>query len=68
MEGFLGGVALLIGLAILICLYFVPSIVAFRRNHSSKMGILVLNICLGWTFLGWVGSLVWALSGESRRM
>ena len=44
--------------------YFVPSIVAFRhkRRHHQAPAILALNLFLGWTLLGWVGALVWALA------
>ena len=43
-------------------LYFLPAIVANSRKHSNSGPILVINLLLGWTFLGWVGALVWALS------
>lgn len=43
-------------------LYFVPSVIGFVRKHSSRFGILVLNLFLGWTFIFWVVSLAWALS------
>ena len=45
-------------------LYFVPSIIAFKRSHPQRVSILTLNILLGWTFLGWVGSLVWSLTQD----
>ena len=41
--------------------YFVPTVVAFRRRHPQIMAIAVLNLFLGWTFLGWLGALIWAL-------
>jgi hypothetical protein len=41
-------------------LYFLPTIEAKRRNHPHYFGILTLNLGLGWTFLGWLGALVWA--------
>jgi hypothetical protein len=41
-------------------IYFFPSFEAFRREHRSASAILVLNIFLGWTFVGWVAALVWA--------
>lgn len=44
-----------------ILLYFLPTIVAFVRNHPQRWGIALLNFFLGWTFLGWIGSLVWAV-------
>lgn len=43
-----------------ILIYFVPTFVAFRRRHPQIMAIVVLNLFLGWTFLGWLGALVWA--------
>ena len=46
--------------------YFVPSIVALMRHHPSKGAIIALNILLGWTLLGWIGALVWSLTGTRR--
>ncbi len=43
-----------------IVLYFLPAIIAYKRNHANKGIILLINFLLGWTFLGWAGSLVWA--------
>ncbi len=39
---------------------FVPTIVAYRRKHHNKKAILLLNLFLGWTGIGWVGALIWA--------
>jgi len=43
-----------------VILYFTPTLVAKQRAHSKYSAILILNVFLGWTFLGWVGALVWA--------
>ena len=40
-------------------LYVLPTILAWKKTH--RMPILLLNLLLGWTLLGWVGPLVWAL-------
>ncbi|MEQ1837544.1 MAG: superinfection immunity protein [Candidatus Nitrotoga sp.] len=45
-----------------IAVYFTPSFVAYSREHQQKVSIFVLNLCLGWTIVGWVGALVWAYS------
>jgi hypothetical protein len=37
-----------------------PLIIAAERGHPDKDAIGVLNIFLGWTFVGWVSALVWA--------
>jgi hypothetical protein len=43
-----------------IVLYFLPAIIAYKRNHVNKGMILLIDALLGWTFLGWAGTLVWA--------
>lgn len=45
-------------------LYIVPSVIAFTRGHSNAAAICALNILLGWTFLGWVASLVWSFTSQ----
>lgn len=47
---------------ITILLYFLPTIVAFRKKNLAA--IFVLNLLLGWTFLGWVVALIWAMTAE----
>ena len=44
----------------LVLLYCLPAIVAALRDHHQRSAIVVLNLFLGWTFLGWVAALVWA--------
>ena len=45
-------------------LYFLPSVIAARRRHHNAGAIVVLNLFLGWTFLGWVLALVWSVSAK----
>jgi hypothetical protein len=45
-------------------LYFLPSIIAFARSKRDAVSILVLNLLLGWTAIGWVIALVWALKQD----
>jgi hypothetical protein len=42
-------------------LYFVPAIVAAARHTHNSTGILLLNIILGWTVIGWFVLLIVAL-------
>jgi hypothetical protein len=44
------------------CVYFWPSICA--RNKRNFTAILTLNFFLGWTLIGWVIALVWAVAYE----
>ena len=51
-----------IGKIFLTVCYFIPTITAFSRHHHNAAAICALNIFLGWTLIGWVTALVWALS------
>lgn len=35
-------------------LYFLPAIIAALRHTHNATGILLLNIFLGWTVVGWL--------------
>jgi hypothetical protein len=52
----------MLSLAILLLLYFLPSIIG--RNKADATGIFLLNLFLGWTFIGWVIALFWACSSD----
>lgn len=43
-------------------IYFVPSIIVVFRSTRHTAGIVLLNVFLGWTLLGWVGALIWAVT------
>jgi len=55
-----GGLSIIFYL-FLISLYCLPTIIAFNKNKKQKLGICTLNLFLGWTFLGWIISLIWAV-------
>lgn len=46
-------------------LYFLPAVLA--RNKSNFTAILLVNLFLGWTFIGWIVALIWAVSSEPQR-
>ena len=48
----------MLGLVILF-VYFIPTMLAAERQHINATAIFLLNLFLGWTFLGWVAALVW---------
>lgn len=45
----------LVSIFVLTVLLFLPSAMAYYRSVPYRHQILVLNIFLGWTVLGWVG-------------
>lgn len=58
----IGGLLLLI----FVIPYFLPTIIAFIRRKDNAGSIFILNFLLGWTLIGWIASLVWALSADKQ--
>ena len=42
-------------------IYFIPALIANHRKHPQMVPILLLDIFLGWTLVGWVAALVWSV-------
>jgi len=49
-------------LLFLTVLYFLPAILG--RDKRDSAGIFLLNLFLGWTLIGWVIALIWAMTAE----
>ncbi len=47
-------------------LYLLPAILASSRNHRNTGAITALNLLLGWTVIGWILSLVWAVTATKE--
>jgi hypothetical protein len=47
-----------------VVLYFLPSLVAYRRKKKNAVSIFVVNLFLGWTLVGWVVALAWAVAKD----
>jgi ABC-type sugar transport system permease subunit len=45
--------------------YFLPFALAFHKKRANTGAIFALNLFLGWSLVGWVIALVWALKEES---
>jgi hypothetical protein len=46
-------------------MYFLPTIIALIRSKRDITAILLLNLFLGWTVIGWVVALVWAAKHDA---
>jgi hypothetical protein len=57
------GAALLV-LGVLLIIYLLPTIVAVSRKHHNAGAIFALNLLLGWSMIGWIVALVWALTNQ----
>jgi len=60
----LGAVMIVI---VVIGLYFLPTIIALARDkESGTAGVILVNLFLGWTLLGWLLAFVWAFTGRTQ--
>jgi hypothetical protein len=51
----------------LLTIYFVPAIIGFARHHRQKWPIMVIDLFLGWTLIGWVVALAMSVSATTAR-
>jgi Superinfection immunity protein len=49
----------LIGLAVFF--YFIPTFIAMMRDAAHRGSIALINLLFGWTVLGWIAALIWAI-------
>jgi hypothetical protein len=54
------------GWGLLLALYLAPTIVAQYRSHPQFAPILVVNVQTGWTGVGWVVAIAWALTTQPQ--
>ena len=52
---------------VLIGLYLLPTFIAMVRGHHQTAAIVVINLLLGWTFIGWVAALAWSATDTPCR-
>jgi Superinfection immunity protein len=46
-------------------LYFLPTIIALINSKRDTVAILLLNLFLGWSVIGWIIALVWAAKKDA---
>jgi len=51
----------------LFAMYWLPTLIAIVRQTPSALGIAVFNFFLGWTVIGWILALVWALAANTNK-
>ena len=49
----------------LLVIYLLPWIAAVARQHPQDHGILAVTLLLGWTGVGWLAALAYALASSS---
>jgi RsiW-degrading membrane proteinase PrsW (M82 family) len=47
-------------------IHFLPTFIAGNRHVQNFWWILLINFFFGWTLIGWVVALIWALNDAPR--
>jgi MFS family permease len=50
-----------------VALYFLPSIVADRTGRRNVLMLALLNALFGWTGVGWLAAMYWALHPDNPK-
>ncbi len=53
-------------LLVLFLMYWLPTIVAIVRHTPSALGVAMINFLFGWTGIGWICALIWALAAHPQ--
>lgn len=56
----------IIGLVVILTIYFAPALNAYLGKKKKSSAILALNLFLGWTMLGWVIALIWSFADDQK--
>lgn len=64
MELFLEFLAV-IGIILSGVLYIVPTLIGYRRGDKNLLSLAIVNVLLGFTFIGWVLAFAYATLGMS---
>lgn len=49
-----------LGILALGLVYVWPSIAALGRDHNHTIALIITNLLLGWTIVGWLVCYIWA--------
>lgn len=60
-------IRIIIGILFCLTLYLLPAGIGIIRGRSNAVAIFVLNLFLGWTLIGWVIALVWAVADDHKK-
>ena len=58
-------IAIICAWILLLIGYLIPTIFAIRRNVVNKWSVVAINVCLGWTLVGWVLALALSLRTQT---
>lgn len=56
-------VVLVAGFVFCAIIYMAPTVMAWSLHSKGLVWLTTINILLGWTIVGWIVALVWAMAG-----
>ena len=61
-------VAFIIAVILVAFIYFLPTFVAFKRQHEYRWVIFGINFIAGLTMIGWLVAFIWAVFPRERSL
>jgi hypothetical protein len=52
---------------LLLAVYMTPALIAHRAHTANREAVTVVNLLLGWTFIGWVIALAMAIKRQTSQ-
>ncbi len=62
-----GNGAVILGTMFGLFIYLLPAFIAYQRRHANRHAILVINLFLGWSIIGWLGALIWSATSAKTK-
>ena len=62
-----GGVILILVIGVSLVGYLLPSIIGMIRGVPQLGPLVIVNVFLGWSLIGWVVALAWSFASVRRR-
>ncbi|MGN7503540.1 MAG: superinfection immunity protein [Alphaproteobacteria bacterium] len=59
-------IRIIIGLLLCVTLILIPTGVALIRRHNNFIPILLVNVLLGVTGIGWIVALIWSFTANVK--
>ena len=61
-----GTIRVVIGLILCVTLVLLPSGIAVMRRHKNLIPIILVNVLLGITGIGWIVALIWSFTSNVK--
>ncbi len=55
-------VLLMVAFTLMLGVYVLPALLAWVMASPHRVAITMLDLLLGWTIIGWLAALIWALT------